>query len=329
MEQPALYTVQVDQPILVDGQPPQGENIALPTQLANLLLHAKLVKRTDGVPLDREFPNAKEITDTATGRIYSLDEKGRAVITTLPSKIPLDSAGHAQLERDSWSSMLQQVGAIRSEQKVQIEKQFSDWSQQHDKVLSELTSEVKSKKDDLEKEVMEIQRLRAEAAAGAEQLQELQSMKAGELVAKGYQDQSKVERRKILIWQGLSLLAIVVWVLVMWFRGNMIGLVDGVFSAERFSWFLTNVDWPGMLLFVGGNIPFAVLLSFCLFQVKRHQDLDRIFTRLGLELTAIDSYIRPIPEPERSKIKASFAERFFSGGGQEPGAAKGIESGRK
>lgn len=313
--------IEIDKPILVDGNLISSGAIALPRALSNILLRAGIVKRTDGIPLDQEIPDASSVTDSF-GRTYSVGPMGEAVVTSPINKMAVDADRHAQEERESWASVMQQVGAIREGQKAEIQARFEAFEKDHRQLLTQMNDEARTTRATIQQDIAELKTLIEASKTGAQALLDLQSFKAGEALAQGYIEQGADQRKKVFGWQLLSGVTFFAWLCVIWVRGRDLGMVDGVFSTERFAWFLNTVDWPGMLLFAGVNLPFAALLSFCALQVSRHQDLDKTFTRLSLELRAIDPYIRTLPESERSKIKGSFAERFFSGESVRSSASK-------
>jgi hypothetical protein len=222
----------------------------------------------------------KNESDEVRRTISAEAEAARAKLTELEGQI-----ANEKTRLDSVFS------TFESESSVAQEKVKNDTTE----ALAQQLAEVKKQGDAIEQRgldlVAEIDKLKtdAEVAAGAIGVTGL---------TEGFMKYADAQRRVANVWSGVvvgplvAIVGIAIWIIAETKSPNTVNL--RTYIAK----FLVSV-------------PLAAVAGYAAQQSSKHRANERHARKLQLELSSLNSFLAPLPEPQQLEIKKSVADRIF------------------
>lgn len=210
----------------------------------------------------------------------------------------------------------EQVNLLINEFDKKLNQLHSRMTAQHDKA-------AKSYRDDLiklhDEYATDAENLLAEIELHRLEVEKLVGVIGNLGVTSGYLTEANIARRRLYVWQGLTVTALagLVWIAYLMafptVTENLVSLSTQALNA-KFDFYQTLAA----RIFL--SITFGIFAAYSARQAEKYMDMDRRNRKLALELAAVGPYISTLPIEMQNKFKIELGEKSFGVIESEPPA---------
>ncbi|MEM1109371.1 MAG: hypothetical protein AAGH99_11865 [Planctomycetota bacterium] len=229
--------------------------------------------------VEQQAENASSLNQEFTSTFDTAEEEREKSFTAAEEKREIQTAEILEGKQAEWEQIVEDRAAEYQELYESIEQK-----------IDSLTTEVSESANSIIRDIKE-RHSEAEAVVGA-------ITDTG--MVGGYQRMANSENTSAMIWKivaALSLIGLVTFAIVL-------------FSVTLKDDFEVSIPLTLTRIFIAAAV--ALLAGYAARQADKHEQAQRRYRTMELELASITPYLHEFPEEERQKIKADLAMKMFA-----------------